>query len=74
MPGMGVTDAGYGGAAYLGVHPLDVRLQVALLGEGGRAQHAQVGLLPRVSHHVGLQHHLLVERLTAVCAFVGSFT
>ena len=47
-------------------------MQVALLGEGCRAEHAEVRLLPGVFHHVGLQHHLLVEGLAAVGALEGS--
>ena len=47
-------------------------MQIALLGEGCRAEHAEVRLLPGVLHHVGLQHHLLVEGLAAVGALEGS--
>lgn len=49
-------------------------VQVALLGEGCRTEHAEMRLLPGVSHHVSLQHHLLVEGLAAVAALVGPFT
>lgn len=47
-------------------------MQVPSLGEGGRAEHAEVRLLARVSRHVSLQHHLLVEGLAAVRALEGS--
>ena len=57
---------------YLRVDSLDVGVQIALLGEGCRAEHAEVRLLPGVFHHVGLQHHLLVEGLAAVGALEGS--
>lgn len=40
--------------SYLRMNPLNVRVQVPLLGEGGRAQHAEVRFLPGVSHHVSL--------------------
>lgn len=53
------------------MNPLDVGVQVPPLGEGCRAEHAQVRLLSSVSRHVGLQHHLLVESLPAVAAFKG---
>lgn len=56
------------------MNPLNVRVQVALLGEGCWAEHAHVRFLSRVFHHVSLQHHLLVESLVAMGALVGSFT
>lgn len=54
------------------MNPLDMGVQVPPLGERCWAEHAQVRLLSRVSRHVGLQHHLLVESLPAVAAFKGS--
>lgn len=59
-------------AVYLRVDSLYVGVQVALLGEGGRAEHAEVWLLPSMPDHVGLQNHLLVEGLPTVGANVGS--
>lgn len=53
------------------MNPLDMGVQVPSLGEGGWAEHAEVRLLASVSCHVGLQHHLLVEGLAAVCALEG---
>lgn len=70
----GMRTDGWGRAAYLRVHPLDVRLQVTLLGERGGAQCAEVRPFPRVADHVGLQNHLLVEGLPTVCALVWPFT
>lgn len=61
-----------GCGCYLGMNPLNVGVQVPLLGEGGRAENAEVRLLAGVPHHVSLQHHLLVERFAAVRALVGS--
>ena len=52
--------------SYLRVNSLNVGVQVPLLGERSRAEHAEVRFLSRVSHHVSLQHHLLVESLAAV--------
>lgn len=56
---------------HLRMNPLDMGVQVAPLGEGRWAEHAQVRLLSGVSRHVGLQHHLLVESLPAMAAFKG---
>ena len=50
---------------------LNVGVQVPFLGEGSRAEHAEVRFLSSVSHHVSLQHHLLVESLAAMCAPIG---
>lgn len=58
----------------LRVNPLDVGVQVPLLGERGRAEHAEVRFLSGVSHHVGLQHHLLVESLPTMCALERPLT
>lgn len=55
----------------LRMNPLDMRVQVPSLGEGGWTEHAEVRLLARVSCHVSLQHHLLVECLAAVRALEG---
>lgn len=56
------------------MNSLYVGVQVSLLGEGSRAEHAEVRFLSSVSHHVSLQHHLLVESLAAMCALVGPLT
>lgn len=56
------------------MNSLNMGVQVPLLGEGGRAENAQVRFLSSVSHHVSLQHHLLVESLAAMCALIGPLT
>lgn len=50
----------------LRMNSLNMGVQVPFLGEGSRAEHAEVRFLPRVSHHVSLQHHLLVKSLAAM--------
>lgn len=60
--------------SYLRMNSLNVGVQVPFLWEGSRAEHAEVRFLSRVSHHVSLQHHLLVESLAAMGALIGSLT
>lgn len=56
------------------MNSLNVGVQIPLLGEGGWAEDAEVRFLPGMSRHVSLQHHLLVERLAAICALKGPDT
>lgn len=56
------------------MNSLNMRVQVSFLGEGSRAEHAEVRFLSSVPHHVSLQHHLLVESLAAVGALIGPLT
>lgn len=56
------------------MNSLNVGVQVPLLGEGSRAEDAEVRFLSSVSHHVSLQHHLLVKSLAAMCALIGPLT
>ena len=60
--------------SYLRMNSLNVGVQVPLLGERRGAEHAEVRFLSSVSHHVSLQHHLLVESLSTMCALVGPLT
>lgn len=60
--------------SYLRMNSLNMGVQIPLLGEGCRAEHAEVRFLSSVSRHVSLQHHLLVESLTAMCALVRPLT
>lgn len=56
------------------MNSLNVGVQVPFLREGSGAEHAEVRFLSRVSHHVSLQHHLLVEGLAAMGALVWPLT
>lgn len=60
--------------SHLRMNSLNVGVQVASLGEGSGAEHAEMRFLARVSRHVSLQHHLLVEGLATMRALEGSLT
>lgn len=59
---------------YLRMNSLNMGVEVSPLGEGSWAEYAEVRFLSSVSCHVGLQHHLLVESLATMGAFIGSLT
>lgn len=56
------------------MNSLNMGMEIPLLREGSGAEHAEVRLLPGMSHHVGLQHHLLVESFAAMSALEGPLT